>query len=413
MNNYAHQQKIIDKDPIKRGLFFGTGSGKTRTALQLARGSTLMICPKTIRDEKVWERELDNSYSNLGSLSTLTVLSKEDFKKQADTLPQFNTVIIDEAHTVAGCYPATFQKNYVKYPKTSQIYAKLVHYIAKTTPQRVYLLTATPMPKPMTVYGLGTILGYKWDFFKFRDMFYWEKARNIWLVKKGKTEKEKLAKIVNNIGEVGRLQDFFDLPDQVYKNHYIESTAPQRALVKELQLEYPDPLVQLGKRHQLEQGIYDGKNIKENKTKVIEQYLQEFKKVIVFARYTKQIEYYEEYFNGKNYNVAVLTGATKDRGSLMQHARDSEECIFIVQSSISAGWEAPDFPCMIFASESFSYVDREQAEGRILRANHLKKNLYVTLLCGQTDKKVRENIANKEDFVEHMHAEKLLRDKKV
>ena len=408
MNNYSHQQKIIDKDPLKRGLFLGTGSGKTRTALQLAKGKTLIICPKTIRDEKVWEKEAEK----LGVSLDITVLSKEDFKKQAHILPRFETIIGDEAHTLAGIQPATYQKNYVKYPKTSQIYAKLVHYVSKTEPDRVYMLTATPMPNPMVVYGLGTILGKKWDYFKFRDMFYWEKARNIWLVKKGKSEKEKLAKIVNNIGEIGRLEDFFDVPEQTYKDHYVESTIPQRTLIKELQLEYPDPLVQLGKRHQLEQGIYDNENIKENKTKVIEQYLQEFKKVIVFARYTKQIEYYTEYFR-KKYNTLVLTGSTKDRGKLMQHARDSEECIFIVQSSISAGWELPDFPCMVFASESFSYVDREQAEGRILRANHLKKNLYVTLLCGQTDKKVRENIANKEDFVEHMHSENFIRNNKI
>jgi len=412
MQNYNHQQKIIDADPIKRGLFLGTGSGKTRTVLQLARGKTLVICPKTIRDEKTWGREMMSLLLFNLKITDLVVLSKEDFKKQADTLERFDTVIADEAHTVSGIHPATFQKNYVKYPKTSQIYAKLVYYIAKTKPQRVYLLTATPMPNPMVVYGLGTILGYRWDFFKFRDMFYWEKARNIWLVKKGKDEKEKLAKIVNNIGEIGRLEDFFDVPEQTYKNHYVESTIPQRTLVKELQLEYPDPLVQLGKRHQLEQGIYDGKNIKENKTKVIEQYLQEFKKVIVFAKYTAQIKYYEEYFKDK-YNTLVLTGATKNRDILFESAREAKECIFIVQSSISAGWELPDFPCMLFASESFSYVDREQGEGRILRANHLKKNLYVTLICGQTDKKVRENIANKEDFVEHMHAENLIRSSKL
>ena len=57
MDNYAHQQKIIDKDLKRRGLFLGTGSGKTRLACQLAKGQTLIICPKTIRDAQVWEKE--------------------------------------------------------------------------------------------------------------------------------------------------------------------------------------------------------------------------------------------------------------------------------------------------------------------------------------------------------------------
>ena len=36
-------------------LFLGTG--KTRTALCLAEGNTLVICPKQQREDKTWERE--------------------------------------------------------------------------------------------------------------------------------------------------------------------------------------------------------------------------------------------------------------------------------------------------------------------------------------------------------------------
>ena len=54
-------------------------------------------------------------------------------------------------------------------------------------------------------------------------------------------------------------------------------------------------------------------------------------------------------------------------------------------------------PVVIFANESYKYIDREQGEGRVLRANKLKKNLYVTLIAGDIDKQVRSNIENKKD----------------
>jgi len=409
MKNYKHQQDILEKNPDKRGLFLGTGSGKTRLASLLARSNTLVICPKTVRDAKTWERE----WVNVGNdIDYLTVVSKEQFKKLWRDLPRYDTIIGDEAHTLAGVQPSEYQKNYKKFPKKSQIYEAVESYLEEHKPERIYMLTATPIPNPMVVYGLATLLGYKWSYPQFRDTFYFEKSRNIWLVKKTLKHKEKLATVVNHIGEVGRLQDWFDVPDQTYKTHTVEVTKGQNDCVMELQMLYPDPLVQLGKRHMLEQGIFEEVFLNENKTQAIDSYVQEFGKVVVFARYTKQIEHYAEVL-GKKYEVLTLTGKTKHRQQLLEKANSLKEVVLIVQSQISAGWEIPEFPCMIFASESYSYIDREQAEGRILRANKLKKNLYVTLVAGEIDRRVRTTIDTKADFVEKMHAENICNQKKL
>ncbi len=410
--NYHHQQKIIDANPKKIGLFLGTGAGKTRIALQLARGRTLVVCTKTIFEDRIWDREREKLKLTEAPVR-LMVMSKEKFKKTWQDLPHFDTLIGDEAHKLAGIQAATFQRNYKKYPRTSQIYDAMLGYVQKHNPERVYLLTATPIPKPMVVYGLAQILGYKWDFFEFRNDFYFEKSRNIWLVRKSKAVKERLARIVNHIGEVGRLQDWYDVPDQTYKTHDVGVTKEQVEALPELQLLYPDPLVQLGKRHQLEQGHFEGMSVLENKTDAIRQYVNEFGKVIVFARYTAQIERYCRELGITHQNVFSLTGKTTNRGQLLEKVNSLDEYILIVQSSISEGWEVPDCPCVIFASESFSYTDREQAEGRILRVKKLKKNLYVTLIAGEVDKKVRDNISNKHDFVEHMHAENICKNKKL
>jgi len=398
---YAHQQAIIDKDPTHRGLFLGTGSGKTRIACLLARGRTLVVCPKTIAEDRVWERE----WEELGlDPSMLKVVSKEKFKKHVKKIPRVMTFIGDEAHTLAGVQPSTYQVNYKKYPKTSQIFTATREYLQRAKPKRVYMLTATPIPNPMVVYGLAYLLGHHWNFGEFRDEFYYEIKRNIFVVNHSK--KEQLAQMVNDIGEVGKLDDWFDVPDQTYKTDSVELTTEQKRHIKDIRLLYPDPLVQVGKMHQLEQGIYEGNMVKENKTKAIATLADEFKKVVVFAKYTAQIKHYAKVLS-KKYNVMTLTGDTKERGDVLDKANEAPEMIFIVQAQISAGWALPHYPIMAFASESYSYIDREQGEGRVQRVNNIKKNLYVTLVAGDVDRKVREIINKKQDFVIAMHAENI------
>lgn len=421
MSYYAHQQQVIDEsgreDRFRFGNWRGTGSGKTRTTVAIAEGITLVICPKTQADEKIWQKEWQFQGR---PLADLVVLSKEQFKIKYTKGELHSlwptTVIIDEAHTVAGVQPMTRQKNYIKYPRTSQLYDAVIGFLKEKNPKRIHPLTATPTANPMTVYALGTILGRQWDYFKFRDIFYFEKdvrGRKLFLANRSIKNKELIARTLQSIGYTGRLQDWFDVPDQLEKTHNVGVTDAQEKAYKELRLLYPDPLVQTGKRQMLEQGLFEGSLVAENKTEAIEQYLQEFGKVIVFARYTDQIEMYRKHFTTKKVKVFTLTGATKNRKEVIEEAQQSESCIFLAQCQISAGWELPDFPCMIFASLNYSFVDFDQAKGRILRANHLKKNLYVYLIAGDGDEKVKKAVANKEDFSEAMYAKQLCENLKL
>jgi hypothetical protein len=68
-------------------------------------------------------------------------------------------------------------------------------------------------------------------------------------------------KLKSKIGYVGGLSSFVDIPDQVFKEHKVGLTKTQEIKQHELRLLYPDPLVQVGKRHQLEQGIFEGEII--------------------------------------------------------------------------------------------------------------------------------------------------------
>lgn len=410
---FKHQEDIIKEDKLYSGIFLGTGSGKTFIALSLAVGKTLVICPKTQKEDQNWEREL----KRMGKKLNLTVISKETFRRDFASLPRYDTVICDEAHTMLGVTPNTRQRKKVIIPRTSQIYEAIRDYLVLNKPSRVYLLTATIMKSPMTVWGAAQLLGYNWDFFSFREAFYIRlpmPGRDVYAPNTSDSTKERLARLVKKIGYTGRLQDYFDVPEQSYKTIHIEPTKEQLKRIGEMKLEYPEPIVRVGKIHQVEQGMLSGDTFNEseaidnNKIDVIIDLMEEFPKMIVFCKYRMQIAQLVTAINKKNARtVAVLQGDTPNRGEIFKSLLTYDEYVLICQSQISAGWELPDCPVMVFASMDYSFVNRTQAEGRILRANHLKKNLYIDLITrykGSVDEAVQKCIVSKQDFDERLYA---------
>lgn len=424
MNLYAHQKKIIDEDPKKCGLWLGTGSGKTRIALELAKGDVLVICPKTQKEDRNWEREyrkiaedrVRGYYKNETAKTIkdrLTVVSKEEFRRDSHLLPRFHAVCVDEAHTALGVTPNTRQLNRKMIPKASQLYDALEAYLERTKPERLYLCTATIVKSPMTVWAARQLLGHnKKDklssFLSWRDQFYVRlpmPGREVYAPRHDAKTKDLLAKYVRECGYVGRLEDYFDVPDQTFKTVHVALKEPQVRRLKELPMEFPDPLVLVGKKHQVENGILSGdeynapEEFENGKiTKIIE-LSEEFPRLIIFAKYSAQIRAIEKALKKEKKPVLTLTGETKDRRRLFLEAEKRLNCAVICQSQISAGWELPSYPVMVFASMSYSFVDRVQAEGRILRANALKKNLYIDLVVkGGVDEAVQDAISNKKDF---------------
>lgn len=418
------------------GIFTGTGSGKTLIALMLARGNTLVICPKTQKEDGNWERVLkdwieekdgQNVTIRGGSLKiknshiSLTVISKETFRRDHAKLPRFDTVISDESHTQLGVIPNVRQRKRVLIPKASQIFEALDEYLERTKPTRLYLCTATIVKSPFTVWAAGKLLKnpvMRYDmqgFYDFRYEFYTKlpmPGREVWVPKTTDATKNRLAEIVRTLGYVGRLEDFFDVPDQTFKTEYVALTKKQEDRIKELRLEYPQPIVRIGKRHQVENGVLTGNEFESGETfenakieKILD-YAIEFPRMVIFAKYRAQIDQIEAALHRAGKKVLTLTGDTKDRGAVILEANKAEECVFIAQAQISAGWELPEYPVMIFASRTYSFVDYDQALGRIQRANNIKKNLYISLVVrGGVDEAVDKAFVNKCDFAERLYTD--------
>jgi superfamily II DNA or RNA helicase len=130
----------------------------------------------------------------------------------------------------------------------------------------------------------------------------------------------------------------------------------------------------------------------------------EFPKLLIFANYTAQIDEIAKALKKEGYNVSTLTGQTKDRTFIRKVNESPEPHIIIAQSSISSGYELPTFPCVIYASKSWRFTDYHQGLGRVLRANHLKKNLYIHLVIpGGADEACHESIMSGQDFLEKVN----------
>jgi len=411
MSLYNHQQKIIDEDLKRTGLFLGTGSGKTRTALLLAKGRTLVVCPKQQREDRTWQKE-----SARIDVEEPTVISKEEFRRDYKTIGRFDTVIFDECHEgILGATPSVKWVNRKPVPKTSQLFERAMMYLEATQPDRVYLVTATPTRSPMAVWAAGVLLG-AWNmssFYEFRDIYYIKlpiPGRQVYSPRKDRAAKERLGRTVRKIGYTGRLEDYFDVPNQTYRDVHLGLTGAQAKALLDVPLLYPDPLVGTQKEYQVENGfLIDDDEVTDYPELITDKvldYYEEFGRVFVVMMYTRQIEKFAAVCEKKKIPHFVLTGATKDRKELMEAANKAEQGIVIAQAQVTSGYELPTYPVVVFASVSHRIVDYIQAQGRVQRANAIKKNLYIHLITGDQSEARLESLKNKEDFHEATYAKK-------
>jgi hypothetical protein len=413
-----HQQHIVNEDKKWAGIFLGVGGGKSLLALTLAQGKILIIVPKTLRDQKAWEKEAEK----FGIDKDITVISKEDFKKYYNTLGYYDTVIIDEAKAFFGATTQTYQRNYVQYIKTSQNFALMREYLAKYRPERFYACTGTPARFPMNVWAIGTLFGKVWDPFKFRQTFYVQGGtgyKNIWFPKKDKATEERLANLIKSLGYTGQISDWVYVPEQIDKVIYVPVSIEIEKRRTEIYANEPDPMLRNMKIRQVENGIeYTDTVISQNgvdtmvktvrlyrdeKISTIIELYKKYKKLLVFVNYTAQIERYYKACTESGIDCRLLTGKTKDRKEVIEWAQSMKEGILFAQASLSSGYNLQNIDTVVFASKSYKFDDYVQARGRVQRIDNVKQNTYVHLLiAGGSDEKCHKAILQGENFQERI-----------
>lgn len=391
---YKHQQEFLTANPDKSALVWSCGTGKTRTAIEWANTKfdyfnpplVLVICPKALKAN--WRREA-NSYPLIFQIST-----KEEFRRDWKTYPSFSQIIVDEVHN--GFLTPHFK---------SQMSKALRNYIKKHNVQRILLLSATVYTSSAwNIYQLATLLGYKWDWHKFKYTFFTDMRmglRTIPVQKKG--IEPKLAELTKKIASVVNIYDVLDVPLQNHlEPEYFALTKEQEKAIKD---NYdPVPIVRYTQQHEIENGIllaneFRKLQIYENdKIERIKALCEENKKIAIVCRYNAQIDTIRNILDG--FKPYIIRGDVKDRDGITRAAESSEKAVVLIQADCAEGYQLPSFPLCVFASMSYSFAKKQQLEGRFLRMDKPSRTTFMYLLTegDSIDQAVYDAVARKEDF---------------
>lgn len=387
---YPHQQRKLDRNTAQCLIPYGTGTGKTITALELAKKNEivcLIICPKALK--KMWQENVDRYFERH------QILTKEEFKRDWKTLPAYTGLIVDEAHHFSG--------------RSSDLSKSLEKYIKKHSPRFRWLLTATPYRStPWNIQRLATFLGREMPYMAFMSKYFYEVQmgpRKVQMVR-GDMEEE-IAAWVRELADndVVAMGDVVEVPEQTFETKYVEMTHEQRVAIAAL--EDTTFISRFTHVHCIENGVLntDGYSPTRNfacaKTSALMEIVGGSKKVAVFCRYNAQIEYYRNQLVKMGYagEIHTINGAVLDRHQVVGMIEKSPACVALIQASCSEGYELPSIGTIVFASLSWSYLDYIQAQGRFLRINKLKENRYIHLVVKDGyDQDIYNSIMKKQDF---------------
>jgi len=410
---YKHQQDFLKQNPNKSSLVWSCGTGKTRTAIEWAKqnnslvkvapdvlymGESLIICPKALKAN--WEREVEK----WGFSLTMTVMTKEEFRRDWQKLYAFGTVIVDEVHN--GFLTPNFK---------SQMSKALKKYLAKHSVPRVLLLSATVYTSsPWNIYNLAYYTGHIWPYKGFKDTYFKDiRMGNRFISVPKEGIESRLAKTVRNIASVVDIHDVMDVPLQNHLDpEYFALSKEQKKAIKD---NYdPLPIVRYTAQHEIENGILIGNEFRlseayeYDKMERMLQICEETDKVAIVCRYNRQIDDIFRKLDSLGRVVYIIRGDVQERDKVTLAAEQAKSCVVLIQADCAEGYQLPSFELCIFASQSYSYTKWEQICGRFLRMDKPSRTTFMYLLTegDSIDQAVYDSVKKKEDFKINLYGTK-------
>ena len=415
---FDHQKVAVTKlvSNKKYILADDMGLGKTGSAIMAAitckAKKILIICPASLKLN--WKREIE-FYSDepVGIVEGKKwqdgkyVIINYDILKNFHKIPKgrkdhshvlkqgFDLVIIDEAH-------------YVSNGKAKR--TKLVNHLT-TKIDRLWLLSGTPMTsRPMNYYNLLKLVGSRvaenWIHFVRRycdGKQIFRGYRKIWLTY-GATNLDELRDKTQNKVLRRLKEDVLDLPDKIITPIQMNLTSRE---YKHEMGEYQDwkrdnktkgLSIQLAKLMKVRQ-IIAMEKVKETE-QLIEQAINQDKKVIVFTNFTKPLlAIHEKYKN----NSVILNGAMKKEArqqSVDRFQNDDNIKVFIGNiKAAGVGITLTAAEVVIFNDLSFVPSDMSQAEDRAFRIGQKKSVSCIYPIYENTIEQKIFNIVNNKKSV--------------
>ena len=440
---YAHQQETVDKikDLPYYALFFECGTGKTITSLAIMdyrktkhkNYRTLVICPNTI---------VENWADEVVKHSDLTAVTLQGAKaKRLKTLEQEADIYIINYESVRILKHALFKKGFdflvldestcVKNPKSLQ--SRSCYELATYVKDRL-LLTGTPiMNNPLDIFGQYRILDvsiYGANYYRFRARY---------AILGGYLDKQ-VVRWVNMIDFRERLyrcavkktkDECLDLPEKLHQIIRLDLPDEQRRVYDDLKThfisQYRDGVItaavmltRLMRFSQITAGFT--KNVegeehafqKNPKVKWLVDFVHDLhveRKVVVFCRFTYEIDMVERALHDANYKFVTVRGGVKDRIALVrQFNQDKTTRVFIGQlQTTGMGINLTAGNYAVFMSNVFSYGQRVQACDRIHRIGQSRNCTYIDLLMKNTIDVHIHNTLKRKESLSSMATEELVK----
>lgn len=306
---------------------------------------------------------------------------------------------------------------------------------------KIFVLTATPYPKGFedmfVTFKIFNIINKNINWFQFKNFFFDEIKNGFGGVEKKVLKKDKvyLSKLIHSRLKAKSVwfmkKDVLDLPEQNYITHYYEASPEQNAIIQNILNETPIPdhinpnsmpfsnkelRDSLIKIMQIQGGFYLDKegNFCElevnNKFKLLLEILEEHKgeKIIIFCAFTAEADLINKKINNLGYRSVCKHGKLKKKigeAAISQFKSADFDILVATGDSAGTGFTLIDGCTIIYYSNNFNSVTREQAEGRIHRVGQTRDCTYHDLLSiGGVDEIVYNCIKRKQISKNQMFA---------
>ena len=300
--------------------------------------------------------------------------------------------------------------------------------ILKIHAQTQIAMTGTPlMNNPMDLYIILKWLGYEnHSFYAFKNHYCVMGGYGNYQIV-GYKNLDQLQEAVNDIMLRRLKKDVLDLPEKTYVDEYVEMSSKQKKIYDEVTAEIKEnidnikmannPLAELIRMRQatgytgiLSSTIRESAKL-DRMEELVEEAVENGKKVVIFSNWTQMTD--EVYARlHKHYNVAQLTGDTKDNerqliveafqtpnNASMHNRVNVYGNINVLVGTIGAmgtGLTLSAGTVEIFMDEPWNKANKVQAEDRCHRVGTSENVTIYTLMCKDTiDERIHEIVEKK------------------
>lgn len=384
MQLYPSQENYLNKLGNRPYLFAEVGTGKTAMTLFRAHRSgarkVLVICPASVRDTQVWEKDLEKfglqfDQFEVQGFSFLQKFKKIDFTKYSD-----HYVIIDEAHKI----------------KNSQSLQGMGAWKLCSVARGYSFLSGTPMSKWADAVNYAKITGlvkHKTEFYRrfvVEQRSYAHKGMDII----GYRDTDTLVKWWNSIALRLRAEECIELP----KKQIIDVNIPVKrksylSMIKNRMTDDGEPLDSAPK---LTWALRAFAEAAPEKMRWVVEKAEGLDNCLIFVNTIKALEDLSFHLKDAGIKHGVWYGKKKDQF-------EDQQVMIVQYQSGGTGLNLQKFSTTIFLSPCYSFIDYTQAVGRTYRNGQPNKCTFYHLKAANTiDSAIYAALSEKRDFDENL-----------